>query len=82
MKKIAAVIFVVVCMGIYVGAQTSRHVVVHAGHLLEVKSGKVLDDQTLVIEDGKIVSAGASAQAKIPEMRCASTCRTPPCFRD
>jgi imidazolonepropionase-like amidohydrolase len=45
-------------------AQTSRHVVVHAGHLLDVKSGKVLDDQMLVIEDGKIVSAGPAADAK------------------
>ena len=47
-------------------AQTSRHVVVHAGHLLDVKTGKLLSDQMLVIEDGKIVSAGAAAEAKIP----------------
>jgi imidazolonepropionase-like amidohydrolase len=54
---------------LYVGtlgiAQTSRHVVVHAGHMLDVKSGKILSDQTLVIEDGKIVSAGPAADAKI-----------------
>src|SRR6266496_3257336 len=54
------------CVGIQRSAQTSRHVVVHAGHLLDVKSGKVLTDQTLVIEDGRIVSAGLSAEAKIP----------------
>jgi len=47
-------------------AQTSRHVVVHAGHLLDVKTGKLLSDQMLVIEDGKIVGAGAAAEAKIP----------------
>ena len=47
-------------------AQTSRHVVVHAGHVLDVKTGKLLADQMLVIEDGKIVSAGAAAEAKIP----------------
>jgi len=46
--------------------QTSRHIVVHAGHLLDVKSGKLLADQTLVIEDGKILSAGSVAEAKIP----------------
>src|SRR6266496_3680744 len=54
------------CVGIQRSAQTSRHVVVHAGHVLDVKSGKVLTDQTLVIEDGRIVSAGAAAEAKIP----------------
>ncbi len=47
-------------------AQTPRHVVVHAGHMLDVKSGKMLADQTLVIEDGKIVSAGSAAETKIP----------------
>ena len=47
-------------------AQTSRHVAVHAGHVLDVKTGKLLADQTLVIEDGKIVSSGAAAEAKIP----------------
>jgi len=47
-------------------AQTSRHVVVHAGHLLEVKTGKLLADQTLVIEDGRIVSRGTAAESKIP----------------
>src|SRR4051794_16812580 len=33
--------------------------------MLDVKSGKFLSDQTLVIEDGKIVSAGPAADAKI-----------------
>jgi len=47
-------------------AQTSRHVVIHAGHVLDVKSGKTLSDQTIVISDGKIVSTGAAADAKIP----------------
>src|SRR5437588_10729904 len=47
-------------------AQTSRHVAVHAGRLLDVKSGKMLSDQTLVIEDGKIVAGGGAADAKVP----------------
>jgi imidazolonepropionase-like amidohydrolase len=54
------------CLGTQGIAQTSRHLVVHAGHLLDVKSGKLLADQTLVIEDGKILSAGSIAEAKIP----------------
>ncbi len=56
-KRTKGVVFAVavVCLGLQLMAQTSRHVVVHAGHLLDVKSGKVLADQMLVIEDGKIV---------------------------
>jgi imidazolonepropionase-like amidohydrolase len=54
------------CLGTTGIAQTSRHIAVHAGHLLDVKSGKLLADQMLVIEDGKIVSAGSAADAKVP----------------
>jgi imidazolonepropionase-like amidohydrolase len=49
-----------------VGQQASKSVVIHAGHVLDVKTGKLLSDQTLVIEDGKIVSVGDSAAAKKP----------------
>jgi len=61
-----AVAVVSFCLGTQGIAQTSRHVVVHAGHLLDVKSGKLLADQTLVIDDGRIVSSGAAAEAKVP----------------
>ncbi len=47
------------CLGTLGMAQTPRHVAVHAGHLLDVKTGKLLADQTLVIEDGRILSTGA-----------------------
>src|ERR1051325_1394114 len=47
-------------------AQKSRPVAIHAGHVLEVKSGKMLSDQTLLIEDGKIVSISSAADAKLP----------------
>ncbi len=49
-----------------VAQQGSRPVAVHAGHVLDVKTGKLLSDQTIVIEDGKIVSVGASADTKAP----------------
>jgi imidazolonepropionase-like amidohydrolase len=58
--------FSLLCFGSLLVAQSSHHVVVHAGHVLDVKTGKLLADQVLVIEDGKIVSAGAAADAKIP----------------
>src|SRR5437660_8881995 len=42
--------------------------VVHAGHVVDVERGRLLDDQAIVIEDGKIVrmekfEAGAAANA-------------------
>jgi imidazolonepropionase-like amidohydrolase len=49
-----------------VAQQGSRPVVIHAGHVLEVKTGKLLSDQTVVIENGKIVSIGASSDANAP----------------
>jgi imidazolonepropionase-like amidohydrolase len=44
-----------------IAQQNSRSVVIHAGHVLDVKSGKLLSDQLLVIEDGKIVSMASAA---------------------
>jgi imidazolonepropionase-like amidohydrolase len=49
-----------------IAQQNSRSVVIHTGHVLDVKTGKLLSDQTLVIADGKIVSVGASAETKAP----------------
>jgi len=49
-----------------IAQQSSGSVVIHAGHVLDVKTGKLLADQTLVIEDGKIVSIGAAAETKAP----------------
>jgi imidazolonepropionase-like amidohydrolase len=46
-------------------AQTSptpKTVVVRAGHLLDVKTGKTLTNQTIVIKGDKIVSVGADTQ--------------------
>jgi imidazolonepropionase-like amidohydrolase len=41
----------------------SSRVIVHAGRLLDVRSGKTLSDQAIVIEGGKIVSVGPFTQA-------------------
>jgi imidazolonepropionase-like amidohydrolase len=45
-------------------AAASQRVIVHAGKLLDVRSGKTLTDQAIVIESGKIVSVGPMSQAK------------------
>lgn len=65
MRKLCAVAILFLCLAAAVLAQTPRHVVLHAGHLLDVKTGKTANDQTIVIEDGKIVSVGSAADAKI-----------------
>ncbi|MCU1256011.1 MAG: Pro-Hyp dipeptidase [Candidatus Angelobacter sp.] len=45
---------------------TPHHVVIHAGHLLDVKNGKMLDNVTVVIDGDKItsVSGGGGAQSE------------------
>ena len=45
-------------------AQQPNRIVVHAGKLLDVKSGNTLSDQAIVIENGKIVSVGPMSSAK------------------
>jgi imidazolonepropionase-like amidohydrolase len=70
MKKLQHTVMVVVVLAALacqiIAQQASRSVVLHAGHALDVKTGKLLADQTFVIEDGKIVSAGASSEMKVP----------------
>src|SRR5882757_8151975 len=39
-----------------------KTIVIHAGRLLDVKTGKTLTSQTIVIQSDKIVSVGAGAQ--------------------
>ena len=43
--------------------QPPERVILHAGRLMDVRSGKTLTDQAVVIEGNKIVSVGRMAQA-------------------
>jgi len=65
MKKLCRVALALFLLGTAV-AQSARHVVLHAARVLDVKSGKTLADQTIVIENSKIVSSGAAADVKVP----------------
>jgi imidazolonepropionase-like amidohydrolase len=60
------IMMVVAVCGLYAAAQSPRHVAIHAGHVLDVTTGKMLAEQTLVVEDGKIISAAATSDAKVP----------------
>lgn len=61
-----AIAFAMYCLITQATAQAPRHVAIRAGRVLDVKSGKLLSDQTIVIEDGKIVGVSGAAEAKIP----------------
>ena len=80
MRKLCGLL-VTLSIAILANAQT-HYVAVHAGHLLDVKSGKTLSDQTILIESGKIVSVSTTAEAKIPPTPCESTCRMQPSCPD
>lgn len=43
------------------GSIPAKHIIVRAGHLLDVKTGRTLNDQAIVIEGDKIVSLGAAS---------------------
>jgi imidazolonepropionase-like amidohydrolase len=44
-----------------VAQQSAQHVVIRAGHVLDVKSGKMLSDQAIVIEGDNIVAVGLAS---------------------
>ncbi|MGA9799119.1 MAG: amidohydrolase family protein [Terriglobales bacterium] len=61
-----AIVLTIFALGACATAQQAKpagRVVVHAGKLLDVRTGKTLADQAIVIEEGKIVSVGPFAQA-------------------
>ncbi|MFZ1010771.1 MAG: hypothetical protein WAN65_28285 [Candidatus Sulfotelmatobacter sp.] len=65
-----------------VGQQSSKVVAIHAGHVLDVKSGKLLSDQTIVIDDGKIASVGRLRKRRFRRVRRSSNWRTRPSCLD
>jgi len=63
--KNAVLLFVLTVVNLlHAQAPAPRRVIVRAGHVLDVKTGKTLDNQAIVIEDDKIVSLGPGADAK------------------
>ena len=66
LNSVLAVIAVLAFIAQSFAQQSSKPVAVRAGHVLDVKTGELLSDQTIVIENGKIASIGASAGIKVP----------------
>ncbi len=48
------------------GQQLDGAVAIHAGHVLDVKTGKTLTDQIVLIEGGRIVTVQDAATTKLP----------------
>jgi len=80
--SVMAVVALFALAGQGIAQQSSRSVIIHAGHVLDVKTGKLLADQALIIEDGKIGSVGALRKARLRQMLSVSICRMPPSCPD
>ena len=63
-RRLLVFVFLLYCVNCCLGqgGGPSKTVVVRAGHLLDVKSGKMLMNQTIVIQGDKIASVGANAE--------------------
>ncbi len=59
---VALTLVLVILLGLAAAqsAAPARTVVIHAGHMLDVKTGKIVSNQTIVIEGDKIASVGGS----------------------
>ena len=64
-KAVLALVCVIVLSTTAWCQQSSKRTVVHAGKMLDVKTGNLLSDQAIVIEDGKIVSVGPKSAVKL-----------------
>lgn len=62
---LSAVAVLALC-GQIVAQERATDVAVRAGRVLDVKTGKLLRDQTILIHEGRISSIGDSAEIKIP----------------
>jgi len=63
-RSVLVVVTLFVLAGPTIAQQRSKSVVIHAGHLLDVKTGKLLSDQAVVVENAKIVSVGTFSETK------------------
>lgn len=62
-------VIAILCLSLRLVAQTPHPVVLHAGHVFDVKTGKMLADQIVVIQDGKIVGVGGETKAPADAVR-------------
>src|SRR6478672_1799444 len=69
MMRRSAIGFVLLAFGLggsWLGAQSQKTVVIHAGQLFDGKSDRLLSNQVIVIQGDRIVEVGPAASVKIP----------------
>ncbi|HXZ27865.1 MAG TPA: amidohydrolase family protein [Terriglobales bacterium] len=65
--RVLGLLVALLALAALAGAQAApKTVVVHAGKLLDVRTGQTLTRQAIVIQGERIVSVGPEAQAKVP----------------
>ena len=77
-QRLWAVAVAVVMSAVWAAGQTKpdpavHPVAVHAARLLDVRSGRTITDQIIVIENERVVSITPSAQAKVPPVLIVSS---------
>jgi imidazolonepropionase-like amidohydrolase len=63
MFLVSVLTFLLTCSSFSQSQTSTRHVVIRAGKLLDVKTGKTISDAAIVIEDDKITYAGSASSA-------------------
>ncbi len=63
-KFLCAIFLILLALSVAISAQTAERTIVRAGKLLDVKSGRVLTNQAVVIEGDKITSVGPTSEIK------------------
>jgi imidazolonepropionase-like amidohydrolase len=65
-RWIAANVLVTFFLAVAAQAQTAPVIAIRAGHLFDSKSGKLLNNQVILVKDEKIVAVGAADAVQIP----------------
>src|SRR6267142_1752362 len=66
LKRLAAGLLIFVATVSAAKAQTGSVIAIRAGHLFDSKSGKLLDNQIVLVKDDKIAAAGPAESVQIP----------------
>src|SRR5437867_3034309 len=65
-RSILLSVLILSCLSLAQTPTDTETTVIHAGHMLDVKTGHITDNATLVIQGGKIVSVGEPRWTKPP----------------
>jgi len=69
LKRLAAGLLALVATASSAQGQAGSVIAIRAGHLFDSKSGKLLDNQIVLVKDDKIAAAGPAESVQILPMR-------------